>query len=332
MRSLRSTLFILSCLAVVFSNCAPDAPHDNSLDPASPNHKTAWGLAGRVLSLSLPYSGVPAALVLVQQTNTAELTASDGSFSFPNVPAGNITLIISKASYLIDTLRLTIPVGGISDTSIQIDALPQISNVQVVTSKVDHWYPGPDYSALVSATVNDPDGIDDIDFNSVHVRVDSLSFAMNYSIMTRSWQVSIDATQLPNQDLQWLTGKQMNVYATDREGGVGTSVSFYVSREIEAEPVPTSPTGLDTTTSYPVLNWDPPKVSFDYTYQIQVFNIGGASPALVGSPISLSSDYVSLSYPDSLPNGTYYWTAAIIDGFGNSSRSTEASFVVREGK
>ncbi len=322
----KSTILILSFLAVILAGCAPNAPHENSLDPMSPNHKTTGALRGKVLTLGAPYSGIQNALVVIQQNGSAELTASDGSFSFANAPAGLITILVTKASYLNDTIQVTVPLGGSYNAEIHLDALPQISSAQVVTSKIDQWWPGPVYSALVTANVTDPDGFLDVD--TVYVQVDSLIFGMNPSAANKNYQVTIGATQLPNQDLQWLVGRQLNVFAIDRSKGIGESPNFYVSRIIESEPVPTYPTSLDTTTGSPRFDWNPPPVSFNYTYQLQVVRIDAGTQTVVWSQPGLNSSYVSYSYPGVLPTGTYFWTAAIIDAYGNASRSKEASFVV----
>ncbi|MCL5268319.1 MAG: hypothetical protein M1469_09485 [Bacteroidetes bacterium] len=317
---------MLVTLCLIISGCAPDAPHGNPLDPMSPNYSPTGVLTGKVLSLSPPYTGIPQALVTIEQTGEAQYTASDGSFKFSNAPSGNATIIVTKPSYLSDTLNIALQTGKTYDEEIHIDALPQVGNAGVVTSKIDQWWPGPVYSALVTANVVDPDGIGDID--SIYVQVDSLAFTMNYSLTDKDFQANIDATQLPNQDLQWLVGKELIVSAVDRAGAVGQSAGFYVSRIIEPEATPTFPTSLDTTTATPAFDWNPPSISYNYTYQLQVVSLAGGTQTVVWSMSGLSSSDVSYTYPGTLPSGTYFWTAAVVDDFGNSSRSKEASFVV----
>ncbi len=329
MRSLIGVVLILGGLAFIQMGCAPDAPHDNPLDPNSPNYKTQGRVTGKVLSLSLPYAGISNALVTVGQNGVAQLTASNGSFSIANAPSGKITVVISKPAYLPDTLYLNLPVGGNVDTTIHIDALPQITGAQVVTSKIDHWWPGPIYSATVTAGVSDPDGQLDIIDSTVQVQVDSLSFLLTRTTGS-NYQVVIDASQLPNQDLQWLVGKEFTISAADHENGRGESGPFYVSRIIEPEAVPTSPTSLQSSTPSPVFEWNPPTISYDYTYQLQIVHIDTSTgiQTVAWSQAGLSSTYVSFNYPGSLGSGTYFWTVTVFDDYGNSSRSKEASFVV----
>lgn len=325
MRNLTAFLLILCLSVTILTGCAPQAPHDNPLDPASPNYKTSGNLSGKVLTLGLPYTGISGASVTIEGTNSAELTAADGSFDFLNAPSGNITVVITKSLYLSDTVRTTLPVGGKDSIEVNMDALPQITGTQIVTSKIDQWYPGPVYTALVSASVSDPDGYLDVDI--VYVQIDSLAFGMNH-MAGSNYQVNINADSLPNQDLQWLIGKQLNVFAIDHENGVGGSSAFYVTRVIESEPSPTSPTNGATTTHFPTFVWDPPVVSFEYTYQLQVVSLAGGTQTLIWSQSGFNSSTVDFDFPDSLGAGAYYWTAAVVDQFGNSSRSKEAAFTV----
>ncbi|HUI29474.1 MAG TPA: hypothetical protein VLX91_04585 [Candidatus Acidoferrales bacterium] len=329
MRNFKTILVTLWLSAAILNGCAPDAPRDNPLDPGSPNHTTDGNLSGKVLILNSLSVGISGALVTIEGTNLAQVTAADGSFSFPNAPSGSISVVITKSSYLNDTLRIAMLVGGTLDTLVHLDALPQANNAVVITNKTDHWYPGPVYTASVSASVTDPDGPLDVD--TVYVKIDSLTFGMNYNAALNVYQVTINADSLPNNDLQWLIGKQFEVVAIDRENGIGLSPGFYVTRIIESEPLPTSPF-QDTTTNYPVFSWGRVIVSFEYTYQLQVVSLAGGT---IWSKSEINPgtnpDTINYSYPSSLPglpHGNYYWTVAVVDQFGNSACSHEAAFFV----
>ncbi len=330
MRSLIGVVLLVCGLSLIQAGCAPDAPHDNPLDPSSPNYTNGGRVTGRILGMSLPYNGVSNALVTILQNGSAQLTTSDGSFSFADAPSGQIKLTIAKSGYLTDTLAIDLSVGSNVDTTVHLDALPQITGEEVVTSKIDQWWPGPVYSATVTANVTDPDGQVDIMDSTVQVRVDSLSFTMD-RITGSTYQVVIDDSQLPNQDLQWLVGKELTVIARDHEDAVGSSSPFFVSRIIEPEAMPTSPVGLQITTPSPVLEWNPPSVTYNYTYELQVVHIDTSTgiQTLVWSESGIISPGGTFSYPGTLSSGTYYWTVAIIDDYGNSSRSKEASFKVQ---
>lgn len=329
MRSLVGVVLLLCSLMLIQTGCAPDAPHGNSLDPLSPNYRNSGNLTGKVLTLSVPYSGISGALVTIEQDRSAEMTASDGSFSFADAPSGSLTVTISKTSFMSDTVNLSLPVGGSYSATVHLDALPQITNANVVTAMIYQLWPGAVYSATVTANVTDPDGIGDIVDSTVRVQIDSLSFKMDYSGETGLYEATINTSQLPDQNFQWLVGRQFYVSARDQENGSAREGPFYVTRIISVEPVPTSPTSQDTTTAHPTFEWNPPNVSYGYTYSLQIFLINAGVPTQIGTPVTLVSDSVSYSYPDSLGPGNYFWTVGITDRFGNSARSEGASFVVR---
>jgi len=326
---MRSLNYLLALIFFVeaLGSCAPDAPHDNPLDPGSPSHKADDVLSGIVMSLGLHSSGVQNALVAIQENGAAQYTDANGDFSFADAPSGNLTLIVSKPSYKSDTIEVSLTAGGSLKDTMYLDPLPQISDAQVVTSKIDQWWPAPVYSALVTAVATAPDGLG-FDTSSVFVTVDSLIFKM-YSSDAKNWQTEISSSQLPNQDLQWLIGKEFIVYAKDQENGTGQSTGFYVTRLIEAEVNLVSPTNLDTATGHPRFTWSSPTLSFDYGYQLQIYQVNSGTQTPVGSPISVSSDSISYTYADSLVPGQYSWTITIVDDFNNSSTSKEASFQVQ---
>jgi len=326
MRNLSCYLVIVGIMSVIFVGCAPHAPHDNPLDPESHTGKSDGTLSGKILILNSITRGISGALVTIEGTTLAELTAADGSFNFPDAPSGNVTVLVAKASFKTDTLKLNLFVGGNLDTVTHLDALPQVSGPQVATSDIDQWYPGPVYTAAISATVTDPDGFLDVD--TVYATIDSLAFGMNHTTGD-NYQVTINADSLPDQDLQWIIGKEFNVVAVDHENGVEISSGFYATRIIESEPNPTSPTeGLIITTHFPTFDWDRASVSFAATYQLQVVSLAGGTQTPIWSQSGFSPATESFNFPDSLASGNYYWTVAVVDQFGNSCRSREAAFTV----
>jgi len=321
------SFLVLLVMTFSMDRCAPDAPHQNSLDPSSPGYSATGALSGRVLTLTAPYSGIPNALISIPRNLLAVFTAPDGSFLIPNVPSGTITVVITRSGYLPDTLQVQISIGKTQNIEVHLDAVPVISQEQVVTQKIDQWWPGAVYNATVSATIVDADGSADID--SVNVLVDTVNFPMAYSFNSRNFQVTIYSDSLPQHDLQWLVGRSFVVRARDREGAVTMSNPFYVTRIIESEATPFYPVGLDTAMASPVFEWNPPQVTFNYSYTIQVVRIDAGNQTVVWTEPGINSTLVSYTYPGVLSSGTYFWTIAVVDDYGNSSRSKEAAFSVK---
>lgn len=321
------SFLVLVAVAFLMDKCAPDPPHENPLDPLSPGYSGTGSVSGKVLTLTAPYAGIPNALISVLGSQFAVLTNQDGTFLIRNVPAGTISLVIAKAGYFSDTLQIQISVGKTLLIEVHLDAMPVISQQQVVTHKIDQWWPGAIYNATVSANITDPDGSADID--SVFVVVDTANFPMAYSFNNKNFQVTIYSDSLPGHNIQWLVGRSFTIWARDHEGAISRSNPFYISRIIESEATPFYPVGLDTAKASPTFEWNPPQITFNYSYTLQVVRIDAGNQTVVWTQPGIGSSLVTYSFPNILSSGTYFWTIAVVDDYGNSSRSKEAAFSVK---
>ena len=313
---------------LIAHGCVPDASHDNPLDPASSAFSNSGTLSGSVLTFYQPYAGISGALVTIQPSGVAALTNSAGAFSINSVPAGSVQIIVSRSGYLTDTVDSKASVGSESKVDIHLDALPVVGACQVVTRKIDQWWPHAVYSIVVSGTVTDPDGLGDI--AGASLQVDTMKLAMTYVPDQQSYQVSVDAANLPQGSLEWLVGKQFIVTARDRIGATSVGKPFSVTRIIQDAPIPIFPTALDTATASPQLFWAQPTLQFPYSYKLELFRLDQGVPSLLWSVANLSSSLSSFQYPDRLSTGLFFWTISLVDEFGNLSRSKEASFYVIE--
>jgi hypothetical protein len=320
--------FLLAGAMLIVSGCIPDASHDNPIDPDSKAFSNSGTLSGSVLSYYQPYMGISGALVTVQPSGVAGVTNSAGAFSISDVPAGNIQIIVSCLGYLTDTVSSKALVGANPRVDIHLDALPVVGTCQVVTRKIDQWWPHAVYSILVSATLTDPDGLGDI--AGASLEVDTMKFAMTYVPAQQNYQVSVDAAIFPQGSLEWLVGRQFIVSARDRIGATSFGKPFSVTRVIQDAPIPLAPTALDTAAASPQFSWAQPALQFPYSYKLELFRLDQGVPSLLWSVANVSSSLSSYQYPDRLSTGLFFWTISLVDEFGNLSRSKEASFYIIE--
>lgn len=321
-------LFLVTAVVLMANGCMPDAPHDNPLDPASRAFTNSGMLTGQVLSFYQPYGGISGALVTIEPSGIATWTNSSGAFSTGDVPSGKVWLIASHSGYMTDTVEAEVSAGREARVDIHLDALPIVGSCQVITRRIDQWWPRPVYSALVSGSVTDPDGFGDV--AGATLQVDTMKFGMTYLPESQAYQVTVNASNLPQRSLEWLVGKPFTIIARDRPGGSVTGNAFYVTRIIEDAPVPTFPTALDTAAASPELNWNQPSLPFFYTCKLELFRLDQGLPTLIWSVSNLSASLTMYQYPDHLAAGLYFWTISVVDEYGNLSRSKEASFVVSE--
>jgi hypothetical protein len=318
--------FLLVGAMLLVSGCVPDASHDNPLDPASNAFSNTGILSGYVFSFYPPYVGIAGALVTLQSSGIAGLTNSAGAYSIDGVPAGSVRIIVSRSGYLTDTVDTKASVGIESKLDIHLDALPVVGSCQVVTRKIDQWWPHAVYSATISASVADPDGSGDV--AGASLQVDTMKFVMTYVPDQQIYQVTVDAASLPQGSLEWLVGKSFSITARDRIGASTVGKSFSLTRIIQDAPIPLSPTALDTASASPQLFWAQPALQFPYSYKIELFRLDQGVPTLLWSVANLSSSLSGFQYPNTLTTGAFFWTISVVDEFGNLSRSKEASFIV----
>ncbi len=287
-------------------------------------------LNGRVIVRNLASVGIGSALVTLLPLNIATRTDANGYFAFSTkIATGNYTLTVQKENFVTDTLQLSFKVDEQQTISFLLNGFPVITSSQVITQKIDQYFPGPIYSATFTATVADPNG--DVDITSVWLSVDTLRFPMLYVVTENKFQVIILPENLPSNTIEVLIGKNMYIAAKDTQQVVGKSAPITVTRIIETGATPLYPKYTDSTvTSTPEFKWSAPSVSFNFTYTITVVRQESGTETIKWSKEKLGSYLVSYPYPNVSPlqKGNYFWTISIVDEYGNISRSKQSPFIV----
>jgi hypothetical protein len=320
---------------MLISGCK-DATRDNPLDPSSPQYINTASVKGRVLVLN-QNSGIISASISSLQDSVSVSSDADGNYSFNNLSVGTQTLVCTKGNFVPDTQQIVLQSRTTKEVTFELNGAPYVLSQNILTRKIDQYYPSTQYFVDVTASVSDPNGITDVD--SVWFTVDTLlSIPMDYSPPTKQFQITINKYDIPTNTIQWIVNKPLRIRSKDHENAVNLSTPFYVSRIIENTATPTYPTintttsQKDTTGSTPLFQWSAPDVTFNYTYTLTLSFV--LSDNVVWTYTKLNSSYMQLQFPaDSsgliLSAGEYVWTISIVDDFGNYSRSKEAPFVVQ---
>lgn len=324
---LKLNIAVLCLIICLIGGCSLNPPHDNPLDPDSPGYTGTGSLQGRVMLLNFPSIGISSVLLYTIPATFTIVADSSGYFEFPEIPSGEYYIIASKTLFTPDTIHVTIKTAGQSSVNFFMNSYPVVSSTKILMRKIDQWWPNPVYSAEISASVGDQNGISDID--SVWFKVDSLLYPMIYSVIDKNFQLSLNSYQVPSNNIEWLVGQPLTVVARDGKLSSGASAPFFVSRMIEDEAVPDYPKFQDTTSGSPVFKWTAPSVRFLYTYSINVVRVDAGSQVMVWTQENIGSYLISYQYPGTLEDGNYFWTIAVVDEYGNYSRSKESTFVVK---
>jgi hypothetical protein len=222
------------------------------------------------------------------------------------------------------TRSLTFPLNG----------APVVLLQNIVTTKIDQYYPSPQYYVDVSADVTDPNGIMDLD--SVWFAFTTYVFPMDYVPTVKQFQTRVFKYEIPTNTIEWLAGKPLHIVSRDLSRAQDTSEAFYITRVIENGATPTSPSAAnnDTTGGTPLLTWTPPTMTFTCSYTLTISRVDAGTQTAVWSVSDVNSLLEQYQYPTDgsvspLGSGNYVWTVTIVDEFGNSCRSKESAFVVR---
>jgi hypothetical protein len=319
-------------LLLLVAGCT-DVPRDNPLDPLAPNYVGEAPLSGFVV---LKNVGTPiaSAQIVALKDGIAVLSDSAGHFAFPRLSLGEQAVICGKANFVTDTQHVRIVAGSLQSLTFNLNGAPVTLSAQILTRKVDQYFPSPQYFVDVSAGVTDPNGVADLD--SVWFEVSGLQFPMGYNPSTRLFEVRVFKYDIPTNTIQWLVGKALHIMSRDLSGAVNISDPFMVTRVIEygATPVSPAPGNNDTTNGTPVLKWAPPSVTFGYTYTVTISRIDAGTPTVMWEAANISSVNEEYSYPTDgsavpLGAGNYSWAVTVVDEFGNTCRSKESAFVVQ---
>lgn len=315
-------------IALSFIGCIDDAPRDNPLDPQSPSYTKDGGLNGRII-IANQATGISGAVVRDLTEAISVTTDSSGNFSFGKLTSGLHRFVALKENFTNDTFQVSIQPGAFSQIVRGLNGAPIVTFQRILTRKIDQFFPSTIYFVDVEADVTDPNSIYDPD--SVWFNVDSSKFLLSYSGSPNKFIATLDKGVFPTNTIQYLVGKQLHIISKDRNNAVNKSDPFYVTRVIENAAVPTSPINNDVVKTDSIsFHWSQPDVTFNYTYTIIVSQVISGTPKLVRTYSGVNS--IDQQYPIdgsvlTLPQGNYVWAVAIVDDFGNYSRSKEYPFV-----
>jgi hypothetical protein len=311
-------------------SCVTDVSHDNPYDPLSPSYTGTGSLAGTVVLLNKPSAVLVGVIVSASPAGIATKTDSSGYFAFPQLAEGKQSLIFSKSGYVTDTVVAIVDVGQKSFVNVSMNALPVFSDMHIVVNKIDQWWPGVEYSAMIYASVADPNG--NVELDSVWFVEEEDTLSMVYNITDKKYELNIAPSDLQSGTMEYLVGIPLRIRAQDMHGAVAQSDPFYVKRIIQDEITPAYPISSDTVTFPFQMMWNAPDDLFSYTYTVKVVRVQSGTQTLVNTTSSIPADVLVLTFgknsPISFSSGIYFWTVAVVDDYGNSSRSKESYFIV----
>lgn len=322
-------MFILSFFQVIISGCVKDAERDNPLDPGAGNYDDSGSINGQVFTYYQPYQPIPDAEIVIKPHHFWTRSDAFGNFAFDRIPPGEYVLYVSRQGYSSDSVIVSLESKGDEYFQFNLNGLPELVSHTIKIGHISRWWPIDDlYLLIAQAEVTDPDGLADI--TSVQMTVPDYEFSQSLE-RTTNWSIftiTLHEDQLPVSSVQQFLGYPFFFQTIDVPGDLCTSAPIYAARIIETTPTPLSPQGLETITQYPTLEWQQTKLSFNFSYRIEIYRIDQGYNTLIYQLPDVDMDSTNLDVEQYLDSGTYFWTVSVVDEFGNWSRSKEASFIV----
>lgn len=310
------------------SGCLDSPERRNPLDPSAGNFENVGKLSGSVLSFYTPFTALPEVEIRVEPGPLVTKTDGQGRFQLDRVPTGWYHVSVSKEGFAPVSDSVQVKLGETVHVQMNLDALPGFTSVSVASGHISRWWPQNDLFLLeVSARVDDPDGINDIEVVRVHIP--DLSFADTLVVMATpgDFTKAIRESNLPQGNLQALLGLPIFFEAHDKAGFQNSTESNSLARIIAPTPVFESPAvGATLNNPTPTLTWMSVNLPFDFTYRVEVFRVDFNITNLVWSVSGIEPSLTSVTVSDPLPPGAYFWTVSVVDDFGNWSRSKESAF------
>lgn len=325
-----AAVLVLGLGGLAGAGCLGDAPRGNPLDPESDNFTDAGRVVGRATRYYAPHAPVAGVEVRLTPGPYMAHSREDGHFEFRDVPSGRYRIVAEKADFAVAEDSVTVLLGETTEKEMRLGALPRVVDLALETVHISRWWPVDDlYLLEVSATVEDPDGIADIE--AVWLEIPEFGFTDTLQ-STRShdrFATSLNAARLPTRSLHGLMGHAIYIRARDRAGYGGGTDGRQLVRIIEETPVASTPRTMEVVDPRPVLTWEPEDLPYPFTFRVDIILAETNVQPIVQTVAGIASTDTTVRLPEALPPGNYQWTISVVDAFGNRSRSKEAGFEVR---
>jgi hypothetical protein len=318
---------ILYLLPWVLVTCAPEAPHENPLDPL--NDPQYNQIKGYVYSYYAPHLVLNNVQITIEPAEQIRTTKEDGFFCFSQLQPGSYTVRASKRDYQSASIQIEFTdYQTVKSVEFYMNALPVLNKVLFYSEHIDQWWPGEIYRMLLKVIISDDDGAADID--TVGCSIPGIHYYKQFNPSERpdSFFVSIDDFELPGGSLYSIGAESCYVHITDKAGANTSYGPLFLHRIIESAPVPLSPTDLQVIVGRPLFEWQRINLPFIYTQEIQLYQLFPGGSVLIDKIEQLAPERSTYQYEQDLQLGNYFWTVGVRDDRNNFSRSKEASFII----
>lgn len=330
-------------LLAAIGGCLEGPARSNPFDARSDAFASVGSVTGQVLdgvgqpllNASVRLAGLPDGAATDADLILSTRTAAEGRFAFGDVPAGRYQLVAAReagATSLRDTVE--VEAGRVLELpAVSLNAPPVFADVSFDAVHVRQWslQPGDVYFLEVAAAVTDPETAEE-GVENVWLEVPAVDVTVPLrEVQLGQYAEVIGEDRLPGEALHVLVGLDVLVKARDREGAVNQIGPLVLERVIENVPTPVAPDSfVQVTEARPTFVWETFQLPYPFTFSVRVHRVQDDLEIPVWEQHAVSRSATSLQMSEALVPGTYVWTVAAVDAFGNRGRSAQAGFRVVE--
>jgi len=325
----------VAAVLVFLAGCFGDAERGNPLDPLSGNFDDAGAVAGTVTSFFAPFEGIEGVRVSLSSQIGGEervgVTGASGRFSITHVPAGTYEILTELSGYEPVSDTVTVELGQLVELSMPINGIPTVQISSIHTEHLNRWFPqDPLFQLVVEVTVNDPDGLGDV--NEVRLTAPSLDYSDTLRVVVGEpgvYSRIFAENELP-VPAQELLGLQLGVEVTDNQGVQGSTDTAQIVRIVETFPDDdVRPREGEIVGSNPTLVWRLTELPYSFSHRVDISFVPVPGQEIhVARYSGLTPTDTTFTIPDALQAGSYLWTVSAVDAFSNLSRSRPQGFNV----
>jgi hypothetical protein len=312
-------------ILVIIAAC--NAPHNNPLDPESPDYST-YIIEGKVQSDSKTPVPLEKVSILWKNDNFSVFSDNSGNFKIKCSSRQDGWLVYDKESFAKDSTFLSFKDQNKITVQLRLNSIPVLDSI-FIYSVVRNKYSFPEYQLNADVTVEDVD--DDID--SVYLVCNALSISKPLQkIRSQYFEGRFYDYELNIASLDLVIGKEFQIKTVSSTGKQYTMGNAYVKRIIKEEIETISPKNSDTLTNpTPTLNWKRFEPGFDFDYSLEIYT-DETEPKLQWRKENISKDEIFYTVETAITftstNNKFFWVVWAVDEFKNRTRSKPAGFIL----
>ncbi len=289
---MKSTTLIVILILFLYG-C--DAPRNNPLDPESDTYSRQTEVL-QLRSIANPLAPLAGITVIAPELGLSAVSDNAGEVLFSHGQAGKYTVTTHHDDYFPLTATIT---AGILNPPLLLNARPQISDSEI-HSVYNNTNASTEY--FTSATVTDPDGVNDI--RLVVLSIKNSAYRDTFKISDAVKGIFISNQNITHIDPGITAGQlaefPFHITVYNQNGDSIITETMHVTRVIDKDVHFTEPEPQSRLSGDIVFRWNNVIADYPYTYELEIYVIEDNNFLPIQTYTAIPADSVTFTLTDSL--------------------------------